>query len=114
MAFKRSAVRSRLSPPGTLERLDFLGNQAFFVTKIKYWDDAGSFHRHSSILPCQKAVSTFHADRESGLFLLPKMRFTVRHIIYLEKHAPQRCNKRAKVLISANIFTKVLYAFAFV
>ena len=54
MAFKRSAVRSRLSPPGTLERLDFLGNQAFFVTKIKYWDDAGSFHRHSSILPPRK------------------------------------------------------------
>ena len=62
------------------ERLDFLGNQAFFVTKIKYWDDAGSFHRHSSILPYRKAVSTYHADRESGLFLLPEMRFTVKRI----------------------------------
>ena len=68
MAFKRSAVRSRLSPPDTLKKLDFFGNQAFFVTKNKYWDDAGHFHRHSSILPHQKAVSTFHADRESGLF----------------------------------------------
>ena len=84
MAFKRSAVRSRLSPPGTLERLDFLGNQAFFVTIIKYWDDAGSFHRHSSILPYRKAVSTFHADRESGLFLLLKMRFTVKRIRRLD------------------------------
>jgi len=66
-----------------LERLDFLGNQAFFVTKIKYWDDAGSFHRHSSILPYRKAVSTFQADRESGLFLLPKMRFIVKRILYV-------------------------------
>ena len=81
MAFKRSAVRSRLSPPDTLKRLDFFGDQAFFVTKIKYWDDAGSFRRHSSVLPCQKAVSTFHADRESGLFLLHKMRFTVKRIL---------------------------------
>ena len=48
-------------------------------------------------------------DRESGLFCCPEMCLTVRHIIHLGKHAPQRCNKRAKVLISANIFTKVLY-----
>ena len=68
MAFKRSAVRSRLSPPGTLERLDFLGDQAFFVTKIKYWDDAGTIRRHLSISPT-RAVFTI---RENGPFLLTK------------------------------------------
>lgn len=42
----------------------------FCFLKNEYRDDAGSFHRHSSILPpIEKAVSTFHADRENGLIV---------------------------------------------
>ena len=53
----------------------------FISLKNIYRDDAGSFHRRSSILsPIEKAVSTFHADRESGLFCCPEMCFIARHI----------------------------------
>ena len=54
------------------ERLDFFGDQAFCFLENEYRDDAGSFHRRSSILPPTEK-GRFHEskDRESGLFYCP-------------------------------------------
>ena len=82
----------------------------FCFLKNEYRDDAGSFHRHSSILPPAEK-GRFHVQEiaKAAFFCCLEMCLTVRHIIHLGEHAPHRCNKRTKVLISANIFTKVLY-----
>ena len=53
----------------------------FYFPKNKYRDDAGSFHRHSSILPLlKKAVSTFiQKIVRAAFFCCPEMCLTVRH-----------------------------------
>ena len=80
MAFKRSAVRARLSPPDTLKRLDFFGDQAFlFPSKMNIGMMlAASTAVQASSPLLKKAVSTF-SDRESGLFLLPYLYFSAAH-----------------------------------
>ena len=53
----------------------------FCSPKNEYWDDAGSFHRRSSVIPpIEKAVSTNQEIVKAAFYVVPKMCLTVRHI----------------------------------
>ena len=61
------------------ERLDFFGDQAFLFPQNSYRDDAGSFHRRSSVLPpIEKAVSTNQEIVKAAFFVM-KTIFKARH-----------------------------------
>ena len=81
MAFKRSAVRSRLSPPRRIMKgLISSEIKPFCFPKNEYRDDAGNFHRRPSVLPpIEKAVSTNQEIVKAAFFRCPEMCLTVRH-----------------------------------
>ena len=69
MAFKRSAVRSRYSPPKGYEKgLVFTRKQALSLSKNTYRDDVGTIHRHLSVIPKE---GSFYDTVKAALFLCP-------------------------------------------
>lgn len=61
-----------LSPPDTLKRLDFFGDQAFLFPPNKYRDDAGSFHVQQIVKVAFFSLPGIVSHRETSLLGKPK------------------------------------------